>query len=506
VTEIGRVALAARVFTLTALSSLAVLAGSEYLPGALGILLIATVATLLAALTRLSELSAAMLEGVAVCLLVVATFPSSDNVTPYLAIPVLIGGLARGRRGLLAVTVVELGVLLLTWTVAYDRWDREIAANAFTWLATAIGLGSLGALLRSAVTTETDASYRSAMGLIRRLQSLSGKLSAGLDAVDIAEQLMVAADDELPVRHAGVFVPGPDHEMVPLRYSQGTGPEAMPWAAGMARTALSERFVLVHDQQAALPLRVDEQNVAVLVLEGLHPIDQRACEALVPRLEPQALQLQAALMFSRVREVATSAERQRIAREVHDGVAQDVASLGYLVDNLHSGTDDPVQQERITQLRGELTRVVTELRHSIFDLRQAIPAGAGLGESLSAYARQVGQTSPMTVHVTLDEKGQPLHADAEHELLRIAQEAMNNARKHSGAANLWLTCTVRAPYAEIAVRDDGVKQHSPASDSQGMKIMRERAESIGALLDVETPTAERPGTRVTVRVGAGRSR
>ena len=107
--------------------------------------------------------------------------------------------------------------------------------------------------------------------------------------------------------------------------------------------------------------------------------------------------------------------------------------------------------------------MVTELRHSIFDLRHEIAAGAGLGESLSAYANQVSATSPMTVHVTLDEKGPRLPGDVEYELLRIAQEAMANARKHSGAANLWLRCTVRSPYAEIEVGDDGINRARPRS-------------------------------------------
>ena len=188
-----------------------------------------------------------------------------------------------------------------------------------------------------------------------------------------------------------------------------------------------------------------------------------------------------------------SQERRRIAREVHDGVAQDVASLGYLVDNLAATAADPVQQEQIGQLRQEVTRVVTELRQSIFDLRHEIAAGAGLGESLSAYANQVSATSPMAVHVTLDEKGPRLSGDVEYELLRIAQEAMANARKHSGAANLWLRCTVRSPYAEIEVGDDGINRHLPKADSQGLKIMRERSRSIGADLAVHEPTPNGPG-------------
>ena len=502
-TEVGRVALAARVFTVAMLTSLAAVAGQQYVAGALTVVVVATIATVLATWVALPEMTVALLEGSAIAVVVVATFPNQDNVTPYLAIPVLIGGLVRGREGVLRVTGLEFGVLLGLWLLTANGWNREVAASGFTWLATSIGLGAMGAVLGKAFTSgETEASYRSALALIRRLDALSGKLSGGLDAVDIAEQVMDDAALVVPTRRAGILVVGPHGEVVPLRYSFGTVAGSMSWAPALAEKCLTDRGPVLHDRQAALPMSADGEVVAVLVLDSMGTIDRSDAERLLPTLAPQALQLQAALLFGRVRDAATSQERMRIAREVHDGVAQDVASLGYLVDNLHTATEDPDQRSRIAQLRGELTRVVTELRHSIFDLRQVTPAGLGLGESLSTYARQVGSTSPLTVHVTLDEKGQRLQLDVEHELLRIAQEAMNNARKHSGAENLWLSCSVDAPYAEIEVLDDGSRAHEPRPDSHGMKIMHERAASIGADLDVCGPESTGVGTRVSVRLGA----
>ena len=59
------------------------------------------------------------------------------------------------------------------------------------------------------------------------------------------------------------------------------------------------------------------------------------------------------------------------------------------------------------------------------------------------------------MHFTLDESTARLPAATEAELLRIAQEAITNARKHAGAANLWVTCAVDPPYAQIEVSDDG---------------------------------------------------
>jgi signal transduction histidine kinase len=502
VTDVGRVALAARVFTVAALTSLAAVEGQRYLHGALFVVLTATVAQCVALTRRLSESSVAVVEGGVVVAIAVLVFPDQATVAPYLVIPVLIGAVDRGRSGLLRVLATEAGLLLLLWVAVEHQWSREFAASAFTWLATAVGIGIMGIALRRALsTTDGDASYQSAVGLIRRLEALSGKLSGGLDAVGIAEQIMAKADSVVPARSAGVFVRTPNGSMSPLRYSAGTLPGAMAWAEALSAKCWEYEAMMLREQRVAIPLLANDEMIAVLVLETLRDVGSTAALELRSRLMRHAVQLQAALLFGRVRDTATSEERQRIAREVHDGVAQDVASLGYLVDNLAASSSDPVQQAQIAQLRQELTRVVTELRHSIFDLRHELATSVGLGENLSAYANQVSATSPMAVHVTLDEKEPRLPADVEYELMRIAQEAMANARKHSGASNLWLKCTIRAPYAEIEVSDDGINAHAPRHDSQGLKIMRERSRTIGADLVITEPSAQRPGTHVTVRVG-----
>lgn len=502
-TNVSRDALAARVFTLAALTSLATLVGVDYLTGTLLVVPVATCAIGLSLTRRVSETTVAALEGAAVAVLVVLTTPHQATVTPYLVIPALIGAMDRGFVGLVRVVATEFGLLLVLWAAVEQRWDREMASVGFTWLATAIGVGLMGsALRRAANTTDADASYRSAVGLIRRLEALSGKLSGGLDAVGIAEEIMDEADSLAPTRSAGVFVRTQNGEMAPLRYSVGTQPGAMSWAEPLSTKCWEHGSMMLRERHVAIPLMANSEIIAVLVLDTLQQIESAAALELRSRLARHAVQLQAALLFGRVRDNAMSQERQRIAREVHDGVAQDIASLGYLVDNLAATSSEPAQQRQIGQLRAELTRVVTELRHSIFDLRHEIAAGAGLGESLSAYANQVSATSPMTVHVTLDEKGPRLPGDVEFEMLRIAQEAMANARKHSGAANMWLRCTVRSPHAEIEVGDDGTNAHAPRADSQGLKIMQERSRIIGAELVVEEPAPEHPGTRVLIRLGS----
>ena len=80
----------------------------------------------------------------------VLTEPYQATVTPYLVIPALIAGLDAGRRGLVRVLVAEFGVLVVAWAIVVQEWDRAMALSAFTWLATAIGIGVIGVDLRRA--------------------------------------------------------------------------------------------------------------------------------------------------------------------------------------------------------------------------------------------------------------------------------------------------------------------------------------------------------------------
>jgi signal transduction histidine kinase len=210
-----------------------------------------------------------------------------------------------------------------------------------------------------------------------------------------------------------------------------------------------------------------------------------------------AMRLETALMFEDVRSVATAEERRRLAREIHDGIAQELASLGYLLDGMTPNGDGHANVTAdLAKLRSEIRRIVSELRLSIFDLRSNMSAGSGLGDALSSYVREVGQRAGLIVHLVLDEGPRRLPASVEAELLRIAQEAVTNARKHSQAVNLWVTCVVDPPQAQIKVIDDGLGLGEAREDSYGLQIMAERAHRIGAHLMV----TEREGGGTVVEV------
>jgi signal transduction histidine kinase len=216
---------------------------------------------------------------------------------------------------------------------------------------------------------------------------------------------------------------------------------------------------------------------------------------------PAALRLEAALLFDEVRSLATSEERQRLAREIHDGVAQELVMVGYGIDNAIAAlpdTDSAAEELRV--LRAEVTRVITELRLSLFELRSEVDRHGGIGAAIGEYARTVGSSARLRVHLSLDESTARLPAAIEAELLRIAQEAITNARKHAGAENLWVTCEVDPPYAQIEVSDDGHGiGDQPVEGRYGLAIMAERAERIRGRLEIRPRVPN--GTTVAVVLG-----
>jgi signal transduction histidine kinase len=216
---------------------------------------------------------------------------------------------------------------------------------------------------------------------------------------------------------------------------------------------------------------------------------------------PASLRLEAALLFDEVRSLATTEERQRLAREIHDGVAQELVMVGYGIDNaLAALPDAEATAEELRALRAEVTRVITELRLSLFELRSEVDRYGGLTAAIADYARTVGASAGLRVHLSLDESTARLPAATEAELLRIAQEAITNARKHAGAENLWVTCAVDPPFAQVEVSDDGGGIVDQRPDGRyGLVIMAERAERIRGRLEIRP--REPNGTTVAVVLG-----
>lgn len=214
------------------------------------------------------------------------------------------------------------------------------------------------------------------------------------------------------------------------------------------------------------------------------------------------------LTMSRIYASAASEERRRLSRELHDGIAQDLAVLGYRVDLLLLDSTQPIAHAELAAVGDDIRRVLQETRWSIHDLRGGRLPEVGLGTALADHVRRSAATADMTAHLKLTEGHRKLPTPVQLELLRIAQEAVTNARKHSGARNLWVELDVSSTAALLRVSDDGSntsrRRDGTAMEGLGLTIMRERARSIGA----EFSYHPRPGGGTVVEtrlVAASRS-
>lgn len=200
---------------------------------------------------------------------------------------------------------------------------------------------------------------------------------------------------------------------------------------------------------------------------------------------------------------AALAERNRLARELHDAVSQSLFSAGLIADVLPTLIKKQPDQalEKIKTL-GELTRGAhAELRTLLIDLRPERLVKANLDELIRQLAQATAGRYQLPVKTQI-EACEALPADVKIALYRICQEALNNAAKHANASLVTIRLTGSDDILSLTIGDDG-QGFDPAQISDasfGLSIMRERAAAIGASLSVNT--AEHQGTviRVTYRM------
>ncbi|MBD8869151.1 sensor histidine kinase [Nocardioides donggukensis] len=496
-TRLASLSAGARVFALVALAApIAVIGDDRAILNAILISAGWMLATFTDGLRGVPAIPALSVEAGLVTALAALSLAESTVLLPALVVPAFIGGLLKGHRGIAAVLATEVGVLGMALSTGRLELTAAIVGASLTWLMVGLGFGVVGSFVARTTSAATTTSYRDARELITQLLKLSGQLTEGLDPVSISDNILTLVRADVPLVGSVVYAVN-GSAFVPLL-------EGEPDATQRDHHETLCRMVLVSGRPAkaqrelGIPLRTDAGLVGVVVGTLAPWSNERSGSlegdllALTERLAPAALQLDTAMLFREVRDEATAEERQRLAREMHDGVAQDLASLGYLIDDLAVGSADH-QADQVAELRRELSNVVSEFRESVFGLRSESRDSRSLGARIEALADHLGRRSGVQVTVDLDECSGRLRPAVEAEVLRIAQEGINNAIKHARTARIDVSCRVRTPGAELVVRDFGRGLQRGRDDSHGVRIMRERARRIGAELELHN-AVQGPGT------------
>lgn len=227
---------------------------------------------------------------------------------------------------------------------------------------------------------------------------------------------------------------------------------------------------------------------------------RRRSEALLGELQEAHEQLRA--YAGQAEELAVAQERNRLARELHDSVAQTLYGLTLQSEaaarKLAAGQLEKVADD-LQFFRSSAQQTLQETRLLIFELRPSILDEVGLAAALRARLDAVEGRSGIACRLDLEDV-EGLPSPAETALYRIALEALNNVLKHAQARNVTLSLSSPGKTVCLEIADDGVgfDLESGAQQGYGLQGMRERAEQLGGSLTVQSVRDE--GTRVIVEM------
>jgi two-component system, NarL family, nitrate/nitrite sensor histidine kinase NarX len=347
-----------------------------------------------------------------------------------------------------------------------------------------------------------------AQGFARQLRRVAGADAAAVRWSDEANRRYILAgsdclpqaliDDEHCVRTGDCLCGQPRADLrtrvIPIRD---------PDADGVIRHCVAAGF----EHLLTVPVRLHERALGEIDLlyrhePSLNDEDRALLDTLASHLAG-ALESQRAAALER--EAAVADERGLLARELHDSIAQGLAFLRIQVQLLRDALARG-ERPKIERALGELDAGVKESTADVRELlmhfrtrtnsEDIVPA---LQTTLSKFEHQSG----LEAHLDVQGEGLPLPPDTQVQVLHVVQEALSNVRKHAHAHQVWLQVR-QGPDFSIEVRDDGrgFPVEVPARDEThvGLRIMRERAERIGARVEVDSAPGR--GTRVRLSLPA----
>ncbi|MGE5528546.1 MAG: GAF domain-containing protein [Patescibacteria group bacterium] len=452
-----------------------------------------------------------------------------------------------GIRCLLAVPLISGEVQIGAISVA-DKLDGAYSEEdewILTMLASSAVIGLENArLYRAEQDRRREAEQRRQVA--EGLRDILAILNSARPLSEMLDYIIAQAGRLLGTDAGAIYRLHPDEDVLTIQAARGLSPEyvagiSIPMGDGaVGRAVALRRPVVVDDIRAqedlwqdrerrrllawlidrytsvfSVPLLSKDRVYGGIVLYYRSPrrFTEEEIELAVSFAGQAALAIENTQLRAQAEENAVAAERSRLARDLHDAVTQTLFSASLIAEVLPRiwERDQAEGRRRLEELR-QLTRgALAEMRTLLLELRPATLVEVGLDDLLRQLAEAT--TGRARVPVGVEVRGIcNLPPDAQIAFYRIAQEALNNVAKHSGAgrAEVVLSCLPgdagrdRGGRVELHIRDDG-RGFDPARISPehlGLGIMRERAEAIGAKLRVESGSGRGTEIIVTWREGS----
>ena len=260
---------------------------------------------------------------------------------------------------------------------------------------------------------------------------------------------------------------------------------------------------------ASIPLYAGEKklgvmNVASPAWRGLSPDDLQLLNTVGDLL---SIAVERARLFDRSARLGAVEERNRLAREIHDTLAQGLTATGLQIESAEALIETDANPERVL---GALSRALDltrsnleEARRSVLDLRAAPLEGRSLPDALKSLVDRWEEETGVATRFQAVNAGRPLPPRVEVALYRVCQEALNNVASHAAANRVTIRLVSTPEAVSLSVRDDG-RGFDPAGvgeDRHGLVGMGERVEMLGGRIEVSSRPGEGTGVEVTVPLG-----
>lgn len=267
-------------------------------------------------------------------------------------------------------------------------------------------------------------------------------------------------------------------------------------AADLGRLQAEEETVRRQQQQTLAALAEAEESARRLELlrRQVEMSGRSLRQVALQPYDPWELALRSQVLYGREQ------ERSALAREVHDGPAQVLSNAVMGLERCRQAETPEESQAAVEDLLRDLRLGLQEVRRFIYDLRPSPLAEEPLGRQLERYIRDLETAYQIAVEFRWGAPPQDLSPEEKIAIYRIVQEALQNARRHARAGKICVEAYVEPNAWIVQVTDDGVG-FDPTypwhqEDHWGLYGMRERAQLIGAELQIES----RPGEGTTVRL------
>jgi len=262
---------------------------------------------------------------------------------------------------------------------------------------------------------------------------------------------------------------------------------------------------------AISPIRLSERVLGVIEAYSTEPnhFSDEDTALLAAFADQAATAIETARLFGQARELALLQERDRIAKELHDGIIQTIYAVGLTLDycrlTLRENPDDV--EERLGSATDGLNRAISDIRNYILNLTHRVGGAEGLREAAERLAQEyapgatpLGAPIAITVDVS-DEASTAVSPERRAEIVQVLREALANAVRHAQPSAVTITGRVNGGRLVLQVTDDGIGFDvgtGSSEDHHGLRNMTNRARMLDGHLDLAS--ARGRGTSVTLVV------